>query len=864
MLLKRLKLQNFRSYGDEPTVVEFGQGLLLFEGEIGSGKSSILYAVEFALFGLGELDSKFLIRSSASSARVELEFEVAGREYKVTRTIEKKKGSRGRQIQTKGWIEEPDGKETEYPPTELRSRILQILNFREKQGSKASSRIYRFAIFTPQELMKEVLSQSAEERIDTLRRAFGVEDYSFAISNTDLVVKRLNDQSKIYRKLSEGVEEAQSSLVETRGSLSSNQQSLAEERTKLAEFDDRISESRSSIEKLELESKKVAQLETLIPELERGLRASQSRLLEAKKELEKQAQFLREVETAERKLSILRFEYENYAKYRETLRELEGLRQEMFSIQNRISALEASISSNEKSIKEQIESLKGEQSTLSERVSSYSEHELSVSALEQSAKALKEKIAELPRVQSEISEASSEMRALSAMLDSRESEQGQTKEKLGRLGDLAGESLCPLCGQRLDPQHLEKVRGEFEQSIDLLDREIGESRRKIALLREKARKLEDQNEKLLEAQRRFEEIEGEISESRQILRLKEEAMQHLEQLRMQTAKLVSKLERREFALEEMGELREAVARKETLSKPLSEYSKLEAFIRKFEDSGMLKSFQSAEMTASRKQDAINAISALNDKLALLEREVSQRASELEDKRKELEESQPAMLRFAKAKRELDGLQDLRSEIKESIAGLSERTTSESKEIQRLEDEIKKFRESEAKASVYKGVSNWLEEHFLPAVSEIESYVFASINEDFNELLRRFFSILVEEGELTATIDDNFSPVIEQGGYELDVQSLSGGERTAVALAYRLALNYMVKRANEAMQANLLILDEPTEGFSKEQIYRLRNVLEELDCEQVIIVSHERDLEAMVNRVYRVEKINGVSVVSVAS
>ncbi len=118
--------------------------------------------------------------------------------------------------------------------------------------------------------------------------------------------------------------------------------------------------------------------------------------------------------------------------------------------------------------------------------------------------------------------------------------------------------------------------------------------------------------------------------------------------------------------------------------------------------------------------------------------------------------------------------------------------------------------------------------------------------------------------ITATIDDNFSPVIEQGGYELDVQSLSGGERTAVALAYRLALNYMVKRANEAMQANLLILDEPTEGFSKEQIYRLRNVLEELDCEQVIIVSHERDLEAMVNRVYRVEKINGVSVVSVAS
>ncbi len=75
---------------------------------------------------------------------------------------------------------------------------------------------------------------------------------------------------------------------------------------------------------------------------------------------------------------------------------------------------------------------------------------------------------------------------------------------------------------------------------------------------------------------------------------------------------------------------------------------------------------------------------------------------------------------------------------------------------------------------------------------------------------------------------------------------------------------MVKRANEAMHANLLILDEPTEGFSKDQIYKLRNVLEELNCDQVIIVSHERDLEAMVDRVYRVEKINGESFVSIAN
>src|SRR5579875_3907832 len=102
MILKKLTMQNFRSYGKEPTTIELERGLLLFEGEIGSGKSTILYAIEFALFGLGELEARYILRSSANFARIELEFEAAGQDYKVIRTIERKKASRNSQIQTRG------------------------------------------------------------------------------------------------------------------------------------------------------------------------------------------------------------------------------------------------------------------------------------------------------------------------------------------------------------------------------------------------------------------------------------------------------------------------------------------------------------------------------------------------------------------------------------------------------------------------------------------------------------------------------------------------------------------------------------------------------------------------------------------
>ena len=51
MIVKKLKLENIRSYKSQ--VVEFPLGRTLFEGDIGSGKSTILMAIEFALFGLG-------------------------------------------------------------------------------------------------------------------------------------------------------------------------------------------------------------------------------------------------------------------------------------------------------------------------------------------------------------------------------------------------------------------------------------------------------------------------------------------------------------------------------------------------------------------------------------------------------------------------------------------------------------------------------------------------------------------------------------------------------------------------------------------------------------------------------------------
>jgi exonuclease SbcC len=153
----------------------------------------------------------------------------------------------------------------------------------------------------------------------------------------------------------------------------------------------------------------------------------------------------------------------------------------------------------------------------------------------------------------------------------------------------------------------------------------------------------------------------------------------------------------------------------------------------------------------------------------------------------------------------------------------------------------------------------------PTIENIERHVMSSLNQRFNMQFQKWFQILMDgTADLEVRVDNEFSPIIERQEYEQEYQALSGGERTAVALAYRLALNMTVQEVATRGGENLLILDEPTDGFSKEQLSRVREVLRELNCPQVILVSHETELEGFADHVVRVENSNGTSVVHLQS
>jgi exonuclease SbcC len=219
---------------------------------------------------------------------------------------------------------------------------------------------------------------------------------------------------------------------------------------------------------------------------------------------------------------------------------------------------------------------------------------------------------------------------------------------------------------------------------------------------------------------------------------------------------------------------------------------------------------------------------------------------------------------------LKDLEAKKADFDGKLQGKNGELVGKRKDIQRSEEESKrivgeiKTREDQLlKLQELNQYQLWLSELFIPAVKLIETNVLANINSEFNMLFQKWLGHLLEGGDIIVRVDENFTPIIEQDGYEMEVDSLSGGEKTSVALAYRLALNVMVKKVCEAMQSNLLILDEPTDGFSREQLFRLRDILNELKCEQVIAVSHESELEGFVDKIYRITKEAGESKISAA-
>ena len=262
----------------------------------------------------------------------------------------------------------------------------------------------------------------------------------------------------------------------------------------------------------------------------------------------------------------------------------------------------------------------------------------------------------------------------------------------------------------------------------------------------------------------------------------------------------------------------------------------------------------------RRLRALAEVESLTKRVNLENEQLLTQKAKLEEARTHIEELEALEKKINPLDRELDKARITRDETRDKLTQAKVERDDVAREAKVLLEEIAEKEREAAEAIRLSKYETWLASFFRPTVEQIERETLRQAAANFNNHFQRFFSSLVEDPDMLVRVDENFSPIFEREGFAQDFEALSGGERTSMALAYRFALSAVV-RDDLASQPELIALDEPTDGFSKEQVYRMRDLLKELGSKQTILVSHEKELESMADHVFTVNKRGGTSRIS---
>ena len=795
MIIKSLRLKNIRSYQDQ--IITFPTGSVLLSGDIGTGKSTILLAIEFALFGtdLDRLSANALLRKGESQGQVELNFQLKDQDIIIKRTLKKGKNSIQ---QTAGYLV-TNGIKQDLMPAEIKTKIIELLGYPPELAAKKKNYVFRYTVYTPQEDMKEILTDDQEERLDTLRKIFNIDKYKKIKENTLTYLKELRSKRKELEIKTEDLEELKQQSEQKQDVLSQHQKQLTELLPKLSSLEEEIQKIKHQIEESE---KKIKELNEWKNQLEVLQAQEKVKAGQKNKNTEKISQIKTQLQQVpQQDLEQLQIKITADEKLIALLLEKKTTLTTQFNnLRYRIQELEQEIQLNN----QKINSLPQQKQRLEE---------------------LKSKIQDSQDYKKKRQELEDSLNKISLALKEYEVNKQHSQNLKTKILQF---SKCPTCYQIVSKDHKQNINKEESDKIIACEKRIQDCLQQRQQNQLKLESLKQAIERTFEHEKEYERLKAEIKNLEENSQLLQAKITELKIKKDQCFQLENDLD--EVKKTNLEEKQHQIKKNKEILDRLKEKQRLEQDFRELE----------------RHNQEID-----KDILLIL--------SQKTDLKLKIGINEPIEQQFHLIRQQLEQKQDQKNYF--SLEQI--KTETEIKNIREtldsLNNEIQAKTKIRERLSKIKENHNWLSNHFMNLMTNIEKHVMARIQQEFNELFQEWFSMLIEDDSITAKLDDTFNPVIEQNGYEVDLNHMSGGERTSTALAYRLALNKVVNDVVSSIKTkDLLILDEPTDGFSSEQLDKVRDVLEQLGVKQTIIVSHENKIESFVSNVIRIHKREGIS------
>jgi len=789
-----MELRNYRKF--RQSAVEFPDGVIGVIGPNGVGKSTLIEAISWAIYGndaqrTRREDVRWNGASPGEVCSVILEFDLDGDRYRVHRQMRGSDLKMRVNLEVNGKLH-ADGDRA----------VTQVLSQRIGMDYKA----FFISVFARQKDLDALSVLPPGERKQLILRMLDIDVLDRIVSSIRSDRSGLETQIKAVAGIlvnGEGRE---------RSSLLGDEIEGIE--LKLAEHEKELKTLHGEKDRLEAKLSRLKEEKDLLDSKEKEYHDIQIELAGSRSSVEGLRGKMDSLERERTSLERLRVEMESLKEKsdllerllseREKLERIRESRRERDSLQSRIDLLEGTLPDLKSEIGECAESISrmGDPSSSMETVN----------------KSLRDAEDSLDAMRGDLSDIGAEIRA-------KVRERDEVLSKRKDIIDLGPESSCPTCERRLGEQHqflLDKMSREIEGiEGDILRMKQGRSKKEKSLqkeakrrdvlsnrldgLRESRVRLAELRESLKGRETRLKEIEMEIDDLRSHLDEMEDVVfdekgyheirAMIDELRAPArryAEVCGRLERLPEVSDEVLRTSRSIAE---LNESIGSLEKRLEFL-EFDEERLRSVRESSDAILSAREEIATHISSLTGEMRLQEGRMESVVREMES----LEES-------AKVKRKWEN----------EVASLST-----------LGDLMNDFRSN-------------LISRIVPTLSEISSSL-------FNEMTDSRYGSM--------EIDSDYNISIFDGNRTYGLERFSGGENDLANLCLRLAISRVIADRSGS-SVDFLILDEI---FGSQDQSRKRNIMSTLNrlsnrFKQIVLITHIDDVKEFMGEVIYVKELD---------
>ncbi len=866
MRFQRVRLEQFKPYADAD--LRLDAGVTVIHGLNGSGKSSLLEACFFALYGARALDETLeeVVTIGAESAAVELWFAHAGGDYRVEREV--RVHADGAQTTT-CVLEGPDG--SYEGARDVRARVAELL--------RMDSEAFVNCAYVRQGEVNKLINASPDQRqdmIDDLLQLGTLETYRERASDARLGVKHvLDDKRGALSKLEEQIEAKEAADLHER--LNARRTDLAEVEEEIERLEDEREtavatkqDAEDVLDEHEERQAELAELEAAIEELREEVEAGESeredlgeRVREQRETVEECREELAEAvaATALDEAGAVDERLEDVADRAEAVRdEIEDLR---VAAQEHAGTAESRREAAA-DLAERAEDAREEAAEVDEAVAELrddlAETRERVEALETEIDEATDRFADAPVA---FGEADAFRESVAADLaDAREAESDlkasveATRAAVEEAEALLAAGKCPECGQDVeDSPHVESLEEDRE--------ELAELEADLAAAREEREALEDR----LETAEELREVEAEVERLRERRETAEDLLSDREETIAERTDRAAELREtaEELAAEAETKREEAEAASQRAESTREEIGALN------EELADLRERETALERVAECREAVadgeDDLERLREKRDALEERNDLRRERLAEKRERREELEAGFdeATVEEAREDRERAEAFLEEVDEALADKREARDDIRGDVGAVQQELRELETLREDREALAGTVERLESLYDEA-EQLEA-MYGDLRTELRQRNVRQLEAMLNETFSLVYGNDAYDRIELDGGYELTVYQkdgepldpgqLSGGERALFNLSLRAAVYRLLAEGIEgAAPMPPLILDEPTVFLDAGHVSRLVDLVEsmrDLGVEQIVVVSHDEELVAAADDVVTVRK-----------